>query len=376
MFQGTSSNCGRNSSTRPHSKTTVIGPSLKTRLHCTHLKPKCKCSNVNNQKRSHKTRHTVIGTTSQRRILSSSRALPRGETDGRKIYHKADESVSVCDATWRPNLSNFSKDKSKTSIKNYKHRSGDGKLIKKKLRFEDQTVELEGKHNSDQVTDSIKDVNKGQIHDEVHPLLPHGIPSTYSQINLRVSERKNRESSNNYCRLCEEKENGFFYDTCRKRKNNEVPTDSSKCSLKVSTEPNYKSFQENHDICFLCHRSEHNCKDDDQHCRTCDYYIDSPGSQYVAEDRLSLDKRNPTARHISGDESQQLSSPRIPYRPRTKFVKNLKQKLETTYKKESSIVSFVKRSKRNVQCFQYSNRKSFTSDSELFVTVAYGKLLV
>ncbi|KAK8398303.1 hypothetical protein O3P69_003891 [Scylla paramamosain] len=135
--------------TRPHSKTTVFGASLKTRLHCNHLVPKCKCSSKKNRKRTRKTKHVVQENGLQRRVTSSSCTFPRGEMNGRKIYQSTDESLSVCDASWRPKL-NHSKDRPKTNNENCHHKYGNGeeRILKKKLRFEDEVTDDKGGYNS------------------------------------------------------------------------------------------------------------------------------------------------------------------------------------------------------------------------------------
>ncbi|XP_063865891.1 uncharacterized protein LOC135103480 [Scylla paramamosain] len=74
--------------TRPHSKTTVFGASLKTRLHCNHLVPKCKCSSKKNRKRTRKTKHVVQENGLQRRVTSSSCTFPRGDEDRHSPLNK------------------------------------------------------------------------------------------------------------------------------------------------------------------------------------------------------------------------------------------------------------------------------------------------
>ncbi|XP_050721684.1 uncharacterized protein LOC127001307 [Eriocheir sinensis] len=337
MSHSTSANAGRGSCTRPHSKTTVVGPSVKTRLQCNHLKPKCKCSNIVNQKRSHKTKHTVTGTSGQRQVLSSSRALPRGETNGRKTYHCTDDSVSVCDATWRPNLTSYSDDRPTTNTENRKHRDRDGKVIKKKLRFEDQVTKFERRHNRDQATDSGKDASKRR--DGGQHLPPCTARSSPRSNTGSGPERNIKEMSRDYCRLCEGAEKGYSYDSYRKRRKDEVLPDATReTTAKLSPDSDDVSSKENHEICFLCHQNTHHCRGCDNYCRVCDRYLYSHGSrEHLAEDCQAENRRHPPTRHVSGDEVGQSSSSGIPYRPRTTFVKDLKQKLETTYRKEESV---------------------------------------
>lgn len=328
---------GRSSCTRPHSKTTVVGPSVKTRLQCNHLKnPKCKCSNAAPQKRSQKLKHSGAGASSQRRVLSSSRALPRGETNGRKTYRATEESVSVCDATWRPNLDAASHHGATTTTESHKHRDGQGKVIKKKLRFEDQVTESERRQDRDQAADPGEDVRKGRDEGQSSP--SRAAPSSPRTSPRSSPERSIPGTSRDYCRLCEEAGKGYPHDSYRKRRKDEVPPDATKDTAPLpSSDAAHVSSQE---ICFLCHQNTHHCRGCDDYCKICDRYLyvnGSPGHQ--VEDHKAERERQVPARQDSGGEVGRSASSGIPYRPRTTFVKDLKQRLETTYQKDELVVS-------------------------------------
>lgn len=356
MFPSRPSNAGNSSSARPHSKTTVIGPSLKTRLQCNHLRPKCRCPNNTNKKRSQKIKHTEPRTTSQRQVLSSSRSLPRGETNGRKTYHTTEESVSVCDATWQPNLNSNSEGKPNTNINDDRYRNVGDKVIKKRLRFRDQVTEPEERHVINDIPGSDKSMNKSPKWDEVNSVSSHG-PSAEYRVTGRGLER-DKEISGDYCKLCEETEKEGAHDSYRKRKQDSGLCDANNSSELPSSQ-DFVSSKENNEMCFLCHRSKQN---DDNYCRICDTHIYPCGSQgNAAGGRQSYNPRNPP-------EGEQHQSPaaNIPYRPRTKFVESLKEKLETSYR--SGVVSLIQSCKIRINRRSYiQNTVSTTWDSFLLL---------
>ena len=315
---------------KPHYKTTIIGASLKTRLHCNHLIPKCKCSAKSNRKKSHKTKQVVQEVGIQRTVLSSSRALPRGEMNGRKIYQSTDDSVSICDATWRPNLSNSSKTNNENH--NHKFRKGDERVLKKKLRFEDQVTELNESYNPAQMTHSAKKINtnKSQKQNDIQPSSSIQVPYTHYRANSNTHLWT--KTSGNYCRLCEAPDKGCFDKANRIKKTDQGHKNHSE-NTTLKYHPEHDEFSSHNELCFLCHRFRNN-KYDDNYCKICNTHL-CYSQEGMTESEHSLHHRGSPSAQAGGGKN----NTKIPYEPRTKFVKKLKEKLETAYMKDELKVS-------------------------------------
>lgn len=331
--QDNTSNTGRSKRTRPHSKMTVVGASLKTRMHCNHLMPKCKCSNIHNRKKTPKAKHIVQGAGIQRRVLSSSRSLPRGEKNGRKIYQTIDESVSVCDATWRPNLDN-SGDMPKSNSDNHNHKFKNG-VLKKKLRFEDQVTELSERCSPSQIIDSAKNIdNKNQKQDESSS---SSVQSTRARVNSNMGlEGTTKKTSADYCRLCEAPDKEYLNESYRVKRKDKVDDNDSDTATSILFPEHDDKFSSYNDSCFLCHKyRNHKCICDDDYCRICNKCINC-SQEDMTESENTVHRRGSASAQVAGGDKQYSHLTKIPYEPRTKFVRNLKEKLETSFMKDES----------------------------------------
>ncbi|KAK8398302.1 hypothetical protein O3P69_003891 [Scylla paramamosain] len=327
--------------TRPHSKTTVFGASLKTRLHCNHLVPKCKCSSKKNRKRTRKTKHVVQENGLQRRVTSSSCTFPRGEMNGRKIYQSTDESLSVCDASWRPKL-NHSKDRPKTNNENCHHKYGNGeeRILKKKLRFEDEVTDDKGGYNSGKMTHSVKDIktNKSPRQNDIQLSPTIQVSHTHNRTNSNKDlERKAKQTSKDYCRLCEASDNlpdkRDFGGAKRIKKKYQVHNKKYAISKFY---PEHYDFTSHNELCFLCQRyRNYKCIHDDNYCTICHKHVYC-SQEDMTESAHSLHHQSSPPTCVAGDEDRHSPLNKIPYEPRTKFVRNLKEKLETNYMKDKS----------------------------------------
>lgn len=320
-WNNTSSHSGRKC-TRPHSKTTVFGASLKTRLHCNHLVPKCKCSGKSSRKRTHKTKYVVEGRGLQRRVMSSTCTLPKDEINGRKSYQSTDESQAVCDASWRAKL-NYSGDRSKTNHENHHHKyeNRDARSIKKKLRFEDEVTNVQ-----DTKTD------KSPCQDDINPSCIIQVPHTHNRTNSSKNlEKKAEQASKDYCRLCEALDKRDLSGAKRIKKNYQVHNKKHTFS---KFHPEHDGFVSHNELCFLCQKyKSYKCIHDDNYSTiysTPDYC----SQEDMADSKRSLHHQDSPPACVAGDKDKHSPMNKIPYEPRTKFVKNLKEKLETNYMKD------------------------------------------
>ncbi|XP_045132574.1 uncharacterized protein LOC123516896 isoform X1 [Portunus trituberculatus] len=318
----------RSKCTRPHSKTTVFGASLKTRMHCNHLVPKCRCSSISHRKRTHKSKHVVQGHGLQQRVISSSCTLPKDEMNGRKIYQSTNESHSLCDASWRAKL-NHLEDRSKTNNGNHHHKSNDGdaRILKKKLRFEDEVTDVKGRYNPGHVRHSVKNMknDRSPWQDSSH---------TQNRTNSdKDQEWKAKQSSKEYCRLCEAPDKRDFGGAKRIKKKYQVH--NKKHAICKSDLKHYDSIS-HHEICFLCQRyGNYKCIHNDNYCTICNTHIYC-SQEDITKSEPSLCHQGSTPASVGGGEDKYSPLNKIPYEPRTKFVKNLKEKLETNYMKDKS----------------------------------------
>lgn len=288
----------------------------------------------------------VQGAGIQRRVLNSSRVLPRGEKNGRKIYQSTDESVSVCDATWRPNL-NGSEDKHKTDSENHSHKYRNG-VLKKKLRFEDQVTELNERCSPGQIKNSAKEINnKSEKQDESHP--SSSVPSMHSRANSNGNlERKTKGTSADYCRLCEARDEEYSNESYRIKKKDNMHNNHDETTSTSKFYAEHDNFSSHDELCFLCHRYRgHKCICDDNYCKICDKHLNC-SQEGMTENEHSLHQRGSASAQVAGGENHHIPLTKIPYEPRTKFVKNLKEKLETTYMKDNSNVSCLQTFKQVV----------------------------
>ncbi|XP_042241943.1 uncharacterized protein LOC121879390 isoform X2 [Homarus americanus] len=367
---------------KPHSKTTVTGIPTKTRLNCNHLRPKCQCSTIANKKKVSKVRHKSAVTNNQRRILVSTRSLPRGELNGCKNYKEKDDSLSILDGNWKPGLDVYSKDHVEglsdnneniyLDVNKDKVENNEGNS-KKKVQFAEETSKHIGswksnKHqnhshlnvpreniNSESLKGSSQpnlssDDHYSSYHNSSYTLDPHNTPNSpgYDPKSGNALDddrsmtdqqlRKSRE----YCRLCElskdDSPRTFTSNTMNynlDEHDEEYPSDHEQYSSKYEFE----------EPCHLCMRYGrwHSYSGKQECCELCEKHNNDAHillDLNEAKERSLFHKtRRPLHRKLSSpvlssEIEEPLFTKRIPYEPRTQLVKNLKQKLEEEYRND------------------------------------------
>ncbi|KAK8751140.1 hypothetical protein OTU49_013174 [Cherax quadricarinatus] len=383
----------RNEISKPHSKTTVTGIPTKTRLHCNHLKPKCHCLLSANKRVSRAGQKSLASGTS-RRILISTRSVPRGELNGWKNYKKTCDSLSILDTNWRPGLDAYSKETREETQNNGnqnllsdinkigdKSNKGNKENSKKKVHFaeknrkhsgsrnhkfhhkkhintpgETNIIEDHGQNSSDHPKSSLKNYlgpmnnyNNNRDSSETSSTpehLPHTASTLHDNDNTAPFSEE-RRGGEEYCRLCQCPRYHYpqtnVFDRMKYSSGEHYDKDC------LSDPIQYSSKYENEDPCLLCSRygkQPYIC--DDKDC--CElgerHYInfhmpshlkDTTKTSHFDKTRNLSQKLSSSMQH-SNYESH-LFTETIPYEPRTELVKNLKQRLELEedYRKDKDL---------------------------------------
>ncbi|KAK4296895.1 hypothetical protein Pmani_030652 [Petrolisthes manimaculis] len=367
----------RNKVGRAHSKTTVQGVPLKTRLNCDHLRPKCQCSTLANKKKVGRTKYRGGLVCGPRRTLVSTCSLPRGEVDGRKTYQEKGTTVSVLNDNWQPESQLLSGEKSEridshkapldvNKENNSTNISNNTDVIKKKVKFADIHKDLpsssssnprghaesrgsrEGSQDHTYLSSfQTGSENKSQSHRTVTKQDSFNSRSRSSQnIDNTSSRTKNQDlgSQAEYCKLCELAKSDYPEDRIYDRKN--YPTYDYKDGPSALYTDIPEATGLSNEPCLLCRRygNNHYYIDDHDKCELCDRvyrshqrsnYKDDTRSASVITSSPFLRQNSAPGLYSGGVES--LEPRTIPYEPRTDLVKDLKKKLEADYRDDHKV---------------------------------------
>ncbi|XP_064080185.1 uncharacterized protein LOC135197146 [Macrobrachium nipponense] len=375
----------KSSEERPHSKTSVLGKQMKTRLNCNHTKPKCEAC-IASKKKAAKQRHRslIADIPRQSHVLPSTRSHPRGSTDGRKLYDKDDgnNSLSILDATWKPGLDTYAGqqnglDNNGTfSVNNgLKSRQSSEEGTRKKVQFVDGIANKEENLPNHSRSYIVNDSASKQSSDW------HGLHRKDNSCNLQADSDTIKSDNNTEHR---ESERRHGYSSNKDDEYDSTTTDQDtklgdgdtckicdslkrRCSKHSKIDPLLGSKrdwhppdrQRSHSLPISSSSSEA------EHCVLCQrynkkhYYIDSSGSCSLCEVpyrnrqmpsclhhkvpeasaqcshhtqlRPPIHRQRSTPVFFSDGEEDYLLKRKIPYEPKTELVKDLKKKLEDDY---------------------------------------------
>ncbi|XP_068237233.1 uncharacterized protein [Palaemon carinicauda] len=401
IFSTSQSSCGKHdidfsskehlrpkgSEERPHSKTSVLGKQMKTRLNCNHTKPKCEACIANKKKEAKQNHRSLIADIPRlSHVLPSTRSHPRGGMDGRKLYDQGDEktSLSILDVTWKPGLDTYAEQQngiddniSYSDGNDFKSKYSSEDGTRKKVQFadgvasknEDNSINNHSKKisASDSVNRKSNDwqgrqrIGNNPSNAERRPGMNKSDTNAEHITHDRHNNTSNREDEydsttsdqdtrrpgdNATCKICESLKR-----PCSKHskvnpisvsKRDWYPPERHRShSLPISS-----SSSEIDEHCHLCQRygKKHYFIDDSDSCGLCEapyrsqYKLPSCLHHKTPETSASrkllrppIHKQLSTPLFFSDGEEDYLFKRKIPYEPKTEIVKDLKKKLEDEY---------------------------------------------
>ncbi|XP_045606729.2 uncharacterized protein [Procambarus clarkii] len=372
---------------KPHSKTTVIGIPTKTRLNCNHLRPKCQCSVIDIKKRVNKERKKSGISDMPRRMLISTRSLPRGEMNGRKNYKETHDCVSILDGNWRPGVDAYSNNIGEEALNAYSkcvrnngNTQENKENSKKKVQFSEKSIKQNGsrKVNNFQLgknINTLREIDSSQDHSQNdsdcsdfslnnysdHPNSSSNIkdqsqtlasPNYQSQPGNDLDDSDNavkfnreRKTREEYCRLCDLPRYQYPHTSLLDRMTYKSDAHHDKDYLLDPIQ--YLSKYESEEPCLLCRRyGGWHYFNDENFCELCERHKANSHTPSDLKDSTKtslyetgnpVQKKLPSPMLHSDSEEEPVFTKRIPYEPRTELVKNLKQKLEEDYRNDEHL---------------------------------------
>ncbi|KAK7078131.1 hypothetical protein SK128_009059 [Halocaridina rubra] len=363
----------KNNKDRPHSKMSVIGNQIKTRLNCNHMKPICEACVL--KKKTTMPRHKTLNNLTPRlsHILSSTRNHPRGGTDGRKLYDREDgiKAVSHLNADWKPGQDPQYEKQELRSGSAGNNESISGNYEKDRLATR--------QHSEEGIRKKVQfvDGDDGRLLDRGRSLGNNFVSQSSSEKSKVTPNQKGRVKSRNYQNNHNQRR--IYPDSTSSDFDNiKIAADSDICSVCKSLgyvcfeHSKYRSkysgqrerqyqgrkraqsmpepSSSSDDVCLLCRRygKNHYYVVEDDYCRLCDeiplrlrYGNHDPIVSNASQNpRLAYHRRMTRPLHrrwsapmfYSDGEDDGILQRNIPYEPKTEYVKDLKKKLEDEYK--------------------------------------------